>query len=626
MRHLLGISAYYHDSAAALLRDGEIVAAVQEERFSRRKNDERFPRHAIEFCLRQGKLLAEQLDAVVFYDKPIIKFARLLESYLAVAPRGITTFPRVLPGWLSEKLNLRKTIRDEIPGLREDCAILFTEHHQAHAASAFYPSPFDEAAILTVDGVGERATTTIGQGRGDEIEILKELRFPHSLGLLYSAFTSYCGFRINAGEYKLMGLAPYGEPTYARTIYEHLIDLKPDGSFWLNIEYFAFLRSLVMTNDRFHRLFGGPPRKPGAPIETRHMDVAASIQAVTSEVMLRLAQHAREMTGHRNLCMAGGVALNCVANGLILRRNIFETIWIQPAAGDAGGALGAALAVAADLRRRTGLASRLQAASAFPNPRCSKPPQRGTSNPDDYMQGALLGPEFSEPEIKAILDSHHAIYQRLTDEALFGRTVQLLQQEKVIGWVQGRMEFGPRALGNRSILGDPRSPKMQSIMNLKVKFRESFRPFAPVVRRERVRDYFDLDADSPYMLLIAPVRKSLRLPIDESARGLDRLQQMRSTIPAVTHVDYSARIQTLTRDQNPRLYALLERFEQDTGCGVLVNTSFNVRGEPIVCTPDDAYRCFVNTEMDYLVIGNFLLQRTAQPQRKLERTFEPVPD
>ena len=624
MHHILGISAYYHDSAAALLRDGEILSAAQEERFSRRKNDERFPHHAINSCLRRAGLTAAQLDAVVFYDKPITKFARLLEGYLAVAPFGLTTFPRVLPGWLGEKLNLRKTIRDELPGLRDPCPILFTEHHQAHAASAFYPSPFEEAAILTVDGVGEWATTTIGQGRGDAIESLKELRFPHSLGLLYSAFTAYCGFRINSGEYKLMGLAPYGRPRYVQTIFENLIDLKPDGSFWLNLDYFAFLRSFTMSNAKFHRLFGGPPRPPESPLEPRHTDVAASIQAVTNEVMLRLARHARAVTGHKNLCLAGGVALNCVANGSILRERIFERLWIQPAAGDAGGALGAALAVWHQRESKT----------------ASRRPKAG-----DAMQGSLLGPEFSEPEVEAVLNSHGAVFERLDDAGLLDRTVALLQQEKVIGWVQGRMEFGPRALGNRSILGDARSPKMQSVMNLKVKFRESFRPFAPVVRRERAGDYFDLDADSPYMLLVAPVRPSLRLEPRTSPSAADRppaaagdeaggpaqdliacVNEIRSTIPAVTHVDFSARIQTVTCEQNPRLHALLEKFEQATGCAVLVNTSFNVRGEPIICTPDDAFRCFVNTEMDYLVIGNFLLERTAQPQQKVARTFEPVPD
>lgn len=604
MRYILGISAYYHDSAAALLCDGEIVAAAQEERFTRRKNDERFPHHAIAFCLRYAGLMAADLDAVVFYDKPIVKFARLLETCLAVAPFGFKAFLQGMPSWLNEKLNLRKTIREELPGLGDRCQILFTQHHQAHAASAFYPSPFNEAAILTVDGVGEYATTTIGQGVGHRLEIIKELHFPHSLGLLYSAFTAYCGFRVNSGEYKLMGLAPYGEPKYVQTIYDHLIDLKPDGSFWLNMDYFDFPRGLRMTNERFHRLFGGPPRTPEAPLETRHLDAARSIQTVTEEVMLRLARHAREVTGQRNLCLAGGVALNCVANGTILRHKIFDRLWIQPAAGDAGGALGAALAV---------WHSRAEA---------SRPERDGT----DDMRGALLGPEFSEAEIESTLRAYQAVYERLDEQTLLARTVELLQHEKVVGWMHGRGEFGPRALGNRSILGDARSPRMQSMLNLKVKFRESFRPFAPVVRRGRVSDYFELDVESPYMLLVAPVKKSLCFPATESSKGLDRLKEPRSQIPAVTHVDYSARIQTVSGEHNPRLYALLEKFEQATGCGVLVNTSFNVRGEPVVCTPDDAYRCFVNTEMDYLVIGNFILERVAQPHQKLERRYQPALD
>ena len=617
MRHLLGISAFYHDSAAALLRDGGIVAAAQEERFTRRKNDERFPARAIEFCLRQGGLRVDELDAVVFYDKPITKFTRMLESYLAVAPFGLTTFPRVLPTWLGEKLNLRKTIRDEMAGLRADCQILFTEHHQAHAASAFYPSPFDEAAVLTVDGVGEWATTTIGRGQGDTLEMLKELRFPHSLGLLYSAFTAYCGFRINSGEYKLMGLAPYGEPKFVRAIYEHLIDVKPDGSFWLNLDYFDFLRSFRMSNEKFDALFGGPARDAEAPVEQRHMDVARSIQVVTEEILLKLARHAREVTGLPNLCMAGGAALNCVANGLILREGIFERLWIQPAAGDAGGALGAALTVAADVRSRNVNSSTGGSSTSS---------RRRLHADEDSMQGSLLGPEYSAVEVEAVLKSHQAVYQRLDDEALLRRTVELLQQEKVVGWVQGRMEFGPRALGNRSILGDPRSAKMQSVMNLKVKFRESFRPFAPIVLRERVADYFEMDCDSPYMLLVAPVREPLRTPVAATATGLDRLKQLRSTIPAVTHVDYSARIQTVDDRRNPRLHALLKLWEQATGCAVLVNTSFNVRGEPIVCTPDDAYRCFVNTEMDYLILGNFVLERTAQPKQTVTTTFDRIAD
>jgi carbamoyltransferase len=605
VRHLLGISAYYHDSAAALLSDGRIVAAAQEERFSRRKNDERFPKLAAAFCLKQAGLDVAQLDAVVFYDKPITKFGRMLESYLAVAPGGWSTFPRVLPAWLGEKLNLRGTIRYELPGLREDCPILFTEHHQAHAASAFFPSPFDEAAILTVDGVGEWATTTVGVGKGSEVTMLQELRFPHSLGLLYSAFTAYCGFRINSGEYKLMGLAPYGEPRFVDAIYTHLVEVKEDGSLRLNLDYFQFLRSLRMTNSKFDQLFGGPPRQPETPVEQRHMDVARSIQVVTEQIMLRLARHARAVTGQRNLSLAGGVALNCVANGLIQRERIFERIWIQPAAGDAGGALGAALAV-------------WHMHKDHPQPRAVMQP--------DAMQGAFLGPEFSDAEIEAVLKQHGAVYQRLTPDELLERVANLLTQEKIVGWVQGRMEFGPRALGHRSIFGDPRSPKMQSVLNLKVKFRESFRPFAPAVLEERAAEYFELDCASPYMLLVAPVHPGQRLAQAAKATGLDRLKQVRSSIPAVTHVDYSARVQTISAGQNPLFHALLQRFDQKTGCPVLVNTSFNVRGEPVVCTPDDAYRCFMNTEMDYLAIGSFLLERTAQPAGGVKQSFHPVPD
>ena len=540
---------------------------------------------------------------MVFYDKPVLKFSRLLETYLAVAPGGWRTFPTVLTNWLGGKLDLRKTIRNELPELRPDCPILFTAHHQAHAASAFYPSPFDEAAILTIDGVGEWATTTIGYGRGRETKILKELHFPHSLGLVYSAFTDYCGFRINSGEYKLMGLAPYGEPTYANAIRHELLELKPDGSFWLNLELFNFLRGTTMTNERFHKLFGGPPRRPEEKIEPRHTDVARSIQAVTEEIMLRLAKHAHEVTGLKNLCLAGGVALNCVANGLILREKIFERIWIQPAASDAGGALGAALAAWYARTENARVAA-----------------------PADAMQSSLLGPEYSDAEMETALRSHGAVFQKLETDKLIDLTVDLLKSESVVGWFQGRMEFGPRALGNRSILGDARSPRMQSVMNLKVKFRESFRPFAPVVRQERVADYFELDADSPYMLLVAPVKPELRKPLPANVTGMDLLKAERSTLPAITHVDYSARIQTVSRAGNALLYDLLLRFERATGCGVLVNTSFNVRGEPIVCTPDDAYRCFVNTEMDYLVMGSFVIERTAQPRQKIQRRLAPQAD
>ena len=603
-RHILGISAYYHDSAAALLVEGKIIAAAQEERFTRKKNDSDFPANAIRFCLNHAGLDEARLDAVVFYDKPVLKFTRLLETYLAVAPGGLRTFPSAVANWLGEKLDLRKAIRAGLLGLRADCEILFTEHHQAHAASAFYPSPFDEAAILTIDGVGEWATTTIGHGRGNELKLLQEIRFPHSLGLLYSAFTDYCGFRINSGEYKLMGLAPYGEPKYADVIRRELIEVKPDGSFRLNLKYFNFLSGTTMTNEKFHALFGGPPRGPEEKIERRHMDVARSIQRVTEEIMLKLARHAREATGLKNLCLAGGVALNCVANGLILREKIFDRVWIQPAAGDAGGALGAALA----------------AWHLHPD----APPRTPAAN--DSMQAALLGPEFSEDEIEATLRANGAVFQKLETDALLDFTVELLKTEKVIGWFQGRMEFGPRALGSRSILGDARSPKMQSVMNLKVKFRESFRPFAPIVRRERVTDYFEFDTDSPYMLFVAPVKKELCQPLPADVTGLDLLKAERSTLPAITHVDHSARIQTVTRESNPLLHDLLLRFEQATGCGVLVNTSFNVRGEPIVCTPDDAYRCFMNTEMDFLILGRCVIERAAQPKKNLPRRVAPQAD
>ncbi len=602
-KNILGLSAFYHDSAAALVCGGQIVAAAQEERFSRVKNDPEFPSQASGYCLRQAGLEIGDVDAVVFYDKPLLKFARILETYLSIAPGGWKTFPTVLVNWLGGKLNLRQTIRDNLPGLRPGCPVLFTEHHQAHAASAFYPSPFDNAAILTIDGVGEWATTTVGRGQGSQIEMLKEIHFPHSLGLLYSAFTDYCGFRINSGEYKLMGLAPYGRPVHVKTIYDHLIEVKPDGSFRLNLDFFNFLKGITMTSSRFHRLFGGPPRGISDPIRSRHMDIARSIQQVTEEVVLKLAIHARDITGSSNLCMAGGVALNCVANGVVHRENIFKNIWIQPASGDAGGALGAALAA--------------WYAQAHPAREPFQP---------DSMQSSLLGPEYADEEILAVLNSHQAIYKRLNRHELLDHAADLLANGNVVGWFQGRMEFGPRALGSRSILGDARSPKMQSVMNLKIKFRESFRPFAPVVRRERLADYFELDADSPYMLLVAPVKKELCHPLPVDMQGWDLLQSARSTIPAVTHVDYSARIQTVRQSENPLLHDLLGHFEQKTGCGVLINTSFNVRGEPLVCTPDDAYRCFMNTEMDYLVMGSHVLQRRAQPRAKVPRRVQPQTD
>ena len=609
MRHLLGISAHYHDSAAALVRDGVIVAAAQEERFTRRKNDDAFPVRAVEYCLREGGIGLGQLDGVVFYDKPIPKFARFLETALTLAPAGVGTFLRFAPSWLAEKLNLRGLIREELKGLPESVPVLFTEHHQAHAASAFYPSPFASAAVLTVDGVGEYATTTIGRGDGHGLEMIEELRFPHSLGLLYSAFTAYCGFRVNSGEYKLMGLAPYGEPVFERQIREHLIDRRADGSFRLNLDYFDFLRGFQMTNARFHGLFGGPPRKPEDRLERRHADLARSVQGVAEDVMLGLARRAHERTGETRLCLAGGVALNCVANGRILREGPFREIWIQPAAGDAGGALGAALAVwHAGEAKRSGAPARVAR---------------------DSMRGALLGPAFTEAEVEAVLRSHGAVFERLDDEELDRRVVGWLAQEQVVGWFQGRMEFGPRSLGSRSILGDPRSARMQSQMNLRVKFRESFRPFAPAVLREHASECFEIEGESPYMLVVAPVKGTLRRTgADGTAPGssggedlVERVNQVRSTLPAVTHVDWSARIQTVSTEHHPRFHQLLRRWHAETGCPVLVNTSFNVRGEPIVCSPDDAYRCFMNSAIDHLVIGNHVLDREQQPARPAQ-SFE----
>lgn len=608
MRHVLGISAFFHDSAAALLGDGRILAAAQEERFSRRKNDARFPRRAIDYCLKQAGLTPAELDAVAFYEKPMLKFSRTLEVFLSLSPRGLRSFTRTLPPWLSERLNTRQTLRDALKGLPPDCPILFPTHHESHAASAFLASPFESAAILTVDGVGEWATTTVGRGNGARVELIDELRFPHSLGLLYSAFTAYCGFRVNSGEYKLMGLAPYGEPSYAGVIRRELLELRPDGSFRLNAAYFDFLAEDHLTTDRFHTLFGGPPRAPEAAVERRHLDLARSIQVVTEEAILGLARRAHAITGERHLCLAGGVALNCVANGRLQREGPFEDLWIQPAAGDAGGALGAALAAWHQPVERGGFgAARMPVAP-------------------DAMQGAFLGPEYSDAEIEAVLRHHQAVYERLDPAALLDRTARALASEQVIGWVQGRMEFGPRALGHRSILGDPRSARMQPVMNLKVKFRESFRPFAPAVREHRAAEFFDLRTPSPYMLLVAPVDASQRIPVDESVTGLDRLRQIRSRLPAITHVDGSARIQTVNAATNPEFDALLARFEELTGCPVLINTSFNVRGEPVVCSPDDAYRCFINSQMDGLSIGNFYLERSRQPHASLPGTFEALPD
>jgi carbamoyltransferase len=599
---VLGISAFYHDSAAALTVDGRVVAAAQEERFTRKKHDARFPRHAVAYCLRETGLSLQELDRVAFYDKPLLKFERLLETYLSFAPRGWQSFVTAMPVWLKEKLFLERLLRTELETVAANVRceswggpFLFPEHHFSHAASAFYPSPFKEAAVLTMDGVGEWATTSFGLGQDSFLTLQAEITFPHSLGLLYSAFTYYTGFKVNSGEYKVMGLAPYGEPKYVGLILAHLIDLKDDGSFRLNMDYFDYCTGLRMTNDRFHRLFGGEPRRPEAELTQREMDLARSIQDVTELVVIRMARHVRRQTGMRNLCLAGGVALNCVANGKLLREQIFDRLWVQPAAGDAGGAVGAALAA-------TYVAGGL--ARVLPG------------HEPDGMAGSYLGPSYTQEDVESWLTSHGAPFERLADTELYGTVADLLAQEMVVGWVQGRMEFGPRALGNRSILGDARSPRMQSVMNLKIKYRESFRPFAPAVLEERVGDYFELEESSPYMLVVAPVRENRRRSLTEEERslfGIARLNRPRSDIPAVTHLDYSARIQTVSRTTNPRFHALLKAFEAKTGYGVLVNTSFNVRGEPIVCTPADAYRCFMRTEMDALVIGNCLLRKVAQP-------------
>lgn len=591
MTAILGISAFYHDSAAALVVDGEIVAAAQEERFTRVKHDPGFPTHAIAYCLEGAGIGAGELDYVGFYDKPLLKFERLLETYLAYAPAGFGSFLKSMPSWLGEKLRLPGRIRKSLGGW-DRRGIIFGEHHHSHAASAFYPSPFEEAAILTLDGVGEWTTTSLGTGRGSRIELSQEIRFPHSLGLLYSAFTYFTGFRVNSGEYKLMGLAPYGEPVYADLIRRELIDLKEDGSFRLNMRYFNYCRGLTMTNDRFARLFGGARRKPEQEITRREMDLAASIQAVTEEIMLRAARHAHRVTGMKHLCLAGGVALNCVGNGKILREGPFEDVWIQPASGDAGGALGVALHIWHGV--------------------LGKP--RAVLTPDG-QKGSLLGPSFGNEEIGAFLEREGAVSTRYEDEsALLDRVAGLLDSGMVVGWFRGRMEFGPRALGGRSILGDARSPAMQSVMNLKIKFRESFRPFAPSVLERRVDEYFDTPEGlaSPYMLLVADVREDRRLPVDGSLSGLDKLHAVRSVVPAITHVDYSARLQTVDPVRHGRYCRLLEAFERRTGCPVIINTSFNVRGEPIVCTPEEAYRCFMATDMDALVLEDFVLLKREQ--------------
>jgi len=588
--NILGISSFYHDSAAALVSDGEIRAAAQEERFSRKKHDHRFPRQAIKYCLSEAQLTPEQLDHVVFYDKPFVKFERLLETYFVYAPNGFRSFLQAMPLWIKEKLWIPDIIQKELDYTN---SILFCDHHDSHAASAFFPSPFESAAIITIDGVGEWTTASWGVGQGNHFELAQEIRFPHSIGLLYSAFTYYLGFKVNSGEYKVMGLAPYGEPKYVNLILDHLMDLKPDGSFRFDMSYFNFCAGLTMTNSKFHRLFGGQPRQPETDLTQKEMDLARSVQEVTENVMLKQARYVKQVSGERNLCLAGGVALNCVGNGKILREGIFDNIWIQPAAGDAGGALGAAL----DVCHRY-----------LDHP-------REVNEQRDSQQSSLLGPEFGQDEIKAFLSSHHYKFTSLIDEELFSSVAELIAEQKIIGWFQGRMEFGPRALGNRSILGDPRSEKTQSVMNLKIKYRESFRPFAPSVLRESMTEYFELDDNSSYMLLVAPVQEQIRQQTSEEEQqlfGIDRLNVVRSEIPAVTHVDYSARVQTVSETEHPRYYGLIKAFEQLTGCAVLVNTSFNVRGEPIVCTPEDAYRCFMRTEMDYLVLGNFLLDKRNQ--------------
>jgi len=597
--YILGISCFYHDSAAALVKDGSIIAAAQEERFTRKKHEQSFPSNAIKFCLDRGGITAGNLDYITFYDKPLLKFERIIETSVAYAPKGIKTFFMALPLWLREKLWIPSLIRKE---LDYDGKILFTEHHLSHAASAFYPSPFKEAAFLTVDGVGEWATASYGIGHDNLVEIFGELNFPHSLGLLYSAFTYFTGFKVNSAEYKVMGLAPYGEPKYTGAIYDHLIDLKDDGSFKMNMEYFDYCAGLKMTSRKFDDLFGGPPRKPETELTQREMDLARSIQEVTEEIMMRMSRFVHEETGKENLVLAGGVALNCVGNGRILREGPFKQIWIQPAAGDAGGALGAAL-----LTWYTYHGSK-----------------RGVIDGQDSQTGSYLGPEFSDEEIEKFLEMNEIIYRKYPREEIPEFVANLIAEGNVIGWFQGKMEFGPRALGARSILGDARSPKMQSIMNLKIKFRESFRPFAPSVLREKLPDYFDMDVDSPYMLLVAPVSKGHRIPMtpeQERLFGIEKLNICRSDIPAVTHIDYSARIQTVHKETNPLYYDVINAFYRKTGCPVIINTSFNVRGEPIVCSPGEAYKCFMRTNMDYLVIGSYIIAKTAQKSLAEDRNW-----
>ena len=598
--YILGLSAYYHDSAACLLRDGEIVAAGHEERFSRKKGDERFPRLAVGYCLREAGITVADLTHVGFYDKPLLKFERILETYLAVAPKGFKSFLMAGPMWVKEKLFTDRDLRKQLGDYEGD--LLYAEHHESHAASAFYPSPFEESAILTMDGVGEWATATIGVGNGADLKILRELRWPDSLGLLYSAITYYTGFKVNSGEYKVMGLAPYGEPKYVDLIYKHLIDLREDGSFTMNQKYFNYLSGLTMTSEAFNDLFGGPPRVPESNLTQKEMDLARSVQVVTEEIMFRMARTAKEITGSDNLCLAGGVALNCVGNGRLLREGPFKKLWIQPASGDAGGALGVAQLI---------------------HHRYLKHPRKVTPGKDN-MRGAYLGPSYSPEEIETFLKKEGASYRRLDRGEMLNTVADHLAEEKIIGWFNGRLEFGPRSLGSRSILGDPRSPRMQSQMNLKIKFREGFRPFAPSVLKEYASDYFEIDCESPYMLLVAPVKKERQIPMDASKKvwGIEQLNLLRSDIPAITHIDYSARIQTVDRETNPDYYDLIDTFRQKTGCAVVVNTSFNVRGEPIVCSPEDAYRCFMRTHIDSLVLGPFLLEKASQAEWKEETQWQ----
>jgi len=598
MTNILGISCYYHDSAACLVRDGEIVAAAQEERFTRKKHDFEFPRRAIDFCLKEAQITSRELDFVAFYEKPFLKFERILETYLAYAPKGFNSFLRAMPLWMKHRLWIPDLIRKE---LNYEGKLIFPEHHESHAASAFFPSPFEHAAFLTADGVGEWTTASFGKGDGNRIELDSEIKFPHSLGLLYSAFTYYTGFRVNSAEYKVMGLAPYGEPQYVDLILNELMDLKEDGSFKLNMKYFNYCSGLTMTNNRFHKLFDGPPRRAETEIRQRDMDLARSVQAVTEEVMLRMARHVHCVTGEENLCLSGGVALNCVANGRILKEGPFKRLWIQPAAGDAGGALGAAL---------------IAWHHYLGKPRMAKP--------IDSQSGSFLGPVFSDSEIETFLENQGAVYEICTPQQMVEKAAGLIEEGNVIGWFQGRMEFGPRALGARSIIGDARNREMQSRMNLKIKFRESFRPFAPSVLEECLSDWFDINEPSPYMMLVADVSQKHRIASQNGPlQGLDQLKEIRSRVPAITHVDYSARLQTVDSERNPVYHALIKKFHEKTGCPVIINTSFNVRGEPIVCTPEDAFRCFMRTEMDYLILGNFILDKRKQKKVSLmkEETY-----